>query len=105
MPQSSLDNRAPLRAATKEVLELVVRNHPGVMVHVCGLFARRAYNVEAIYCMPIGDGQTSRILLLVKEDDRLDQMIKQVTKLEDVLRVDRRTDADAVFGRLQSVSL
>ena len=26
------------------ILELAVRNHPGVMSHVCGLFARRAFN-------------------------------------------------------------
>ena len=30
------------------ILELAVRNHPGVISHVCGLFARRAFNVEGI---------------------------------------------------------
>lgn len=35
------------------ILELTVRNHPGVMTHVCGLFARRAFNVEGILCLPI----------------------------------------------------
>ncbi len=35
------------------ILELTVRNHPGVMTHVCGLFARRAFNVEGIRCLPI----------------------------------------------------
>ncbi|EMK3758521.1 ACT domain-containing protein, partial [Providencia rettgeri] len=34
-------------------LELIVRNHPGVMSHICGLFARRAFNVDGILCMPI----------------------------------------------------
>lgn len=38
-------------------LELAVRNHPGVMSHVCGLFARRAYNVEGILCMPLAGGK------------------------------------------------
>ncbi len=33
------------------ILELTVRNHPGVMTHVCGLFARRAFNVEGILCL------------------------------------------------------
>ena len=65
-----------------EILELTVRNHPGVMSHISGLFARRAYNVEGILCMPIGDRQRSRIWLLVDEDQRLEQMIKQVEKLE-----------------------
>lgn len=37
------------------ILELTVRNHPGVMTHVCGLFARRAFNVEGILCLPIQD--------------------------------------------------
>jgi len=37
------------------ILELTVQNHPGVMTHVCGLFARRAFNVDGILCMPIGD--------------------------------------------------
>ncbi|MCG3147073.1 MAG: hypothetical protein PCFJNLEI_00510 [Verrucomicrobiae bacterium] len=35
-------------------LELTVQNHPGVMSHVCGLFARRAFNVEGILCLPVG---------------------------------------------------
>jgi acetolactate synthase-1/3 small subunit len=42
---------------TKVVLELGVANHPGVMSHICGLFARRAFNVEGILCMPVGSRQ------------------------------------------------
>lgn len=74
-------------------LELAVRNHLGVMSHVCGLFARRAYNVEGILCMPLAGGKESRIWLLVQEDSGLTQMISQVEKLEDVLQV-RRHGAD-----------
>ena len=55
----------------KVVLELNVRSHPGVMSHVCGLFARRAFNVEGLLCMPVGEGVDSRIWLLVREDERL----------------------------------
>ncbi len=84
-----------------EVLELTVRNHPGVMSHISSLFARRAYNVEGILCMPIGNREQSRIWLMVDEDRRLEQMIKQVEKLEDVLDV-RQHDADhQVFVRLE----
>ena len=49
------------------ILRLLVRNHPGVMSHVCGLFARRAFNVEGILCLPIGDGTRSVIVLAVNE--------------------------------------
>lgn len=79
--------------SSQVTLELAVRNHPGVMSHVCGLFARRAYNVEGILCMPLAGGKESRIWLLVQEDSRLPQMISQVEKLEDVLQV-RRHGAD-----------
>lgn len=83
------------------VLELTVRNHPGVMSHVCGMFARRAYNVEGILCMPLNGGGLSRIWLLVNEDERLEQMIKQVQKLEDVREVQRHGADHEVFVRLE----
>ncbi len=83
------------------VLEVTVNNHPGVMSHVCGLFSRRAFNVEGILCMPIGDGDRSRIWLMVNEDERLDQMVKQIEKLEDVLGVNRHAAGHEVFARLE----
>lgn len=85
----------------KVVLELEVANHAGVMSHICGLFARRAFNVEGILCMPLADATRSRIWLLVFEDQRLEQMIKQVEKLEDVICVARHGAEHAVFERLE----
>nr|WP_281172051.1 acetolactate synthase small subunit [Nitratidesulfovibrio termitidis] len=81
-------------------LRLTVNNHPGVMSHVCGLFARRAFNVEAILCTPVNGGQVSRIWLLVDEDERLEQMVRQVRKLHDVLDVRRRPAGGEGFARL-----
>jgi acetolactate synthase I/III small subunit len=89
-------------ADNKVVLELSVRNHPGVMSHVCGLFARRAFNVEGILCMPIGGGSESRIWLSVRDDARLPQMISQVEKLEDVLAVQRHGAEHRVFEQLEA---
>jgi acetolactate synthase-1/3 small subunit len=79
------------------VLRLHVRNHPGVMSHVCGLFARRAFNVEGIVCLPVGDGSRSAILLLVHDDARLEQLIHQLRKLEDVLDIERAGEAREAF--------
>lgn len=87
--------------AAGAVLEIDVNNHPGVMAHVVGLFSRRAFNVEGILCMPVGSGATSRIWLLVKEDERLEQMIRQAEKLEDVLAVRRHGAGHEVFERLE----
>ena len=94
-------NAAENLAIARTVLELEVNNHAGVMSHVVGLFSRRAYNIEGILCMPIGDGTQSRIWLMVNEDLRLEQMIKQVEKLEDVLTVRRHGAEHAVFERLE----
>lgn len=87
--------------AKRTVLELTVNNHPGVMSHVSGLFARRAYNVEGIVCLPINGSKTSRIWLLVDEDERLEQVVKQVSKLYDVLEVRRHSAGHRVFAKLE----
>lgn len=98
---ANAQTRAVPSAPKHTVLALMVRNHAGVMSHICGLFSRRAYNVEGILCMPVGDGSKSRIWLLVNEDERLDQMIKQVAKLEDVIEVERHGADHEVFVRLE----
>jgi acetolactate synthase-1/3 small subunit len=84
-------------AAPAIVLELTVRNHPGTMSHITGLFARRAFNLEAIVCVPVADGTTSRILLLVTDESRLEQIERQLAKLYDVLAVRHRPDLGAEF--------
>jgi acetolactate synthase-1/3 small subunit len=83
------------------VLEITVSNHPGVMSHVCGLFARRAYNLEGIICLPVADGAQSRIWLLMNEDQRLEQITKQLMKLEDVNDVRRHGADHEVFVGLE----
>ena len=89
------------KSLNRTVLELDVNNHAGVMSHVVGMFSRRAYNVDGILCMPVGIGATSRIWLTVNEDARLDQMVKQLEKLEDVLSVRRHGAEHQVFERLE----
>lgn len=87
------------------VIELRVRNHPGVMSHITGLFSRRAYNLEGILCGPVGDGSESRLYLLVNEDNRLKQVLKNLEKLYDVLEIVLRDDYDhTLFRRLHEFS-
>lgn len=91
------------RPAPRTVLDVLVNNHPGVMSHVCGLFSRRAFNVEAILCLPVDGGEESRVWLLVNEDERLEQMIRQMRKLQDVHDVRPRPSAVETFTRLGQV--
>lgn len=84
------------------ILELSVSNHPGVMSHVMGLFARRAFNVDGIICLPASDTTRSRIWLRVGEDKRLEQVIHQLEKLTDVHAVHRHSADHAVFQELEA---
>jgi acetolactate synthase-1/3 small subunit len=86
--------------AQRTVIELTVNNHPGVMSHVCGLFSRRAYNVEAILCLPEPDPSTSRIWLLVDAGQVLDQILAQTRKLDDVQKAEPRSVDQASLGRI-----
>jgi acetolactate synthase I/III small subunit len=86
---------------TRAVLQIDVVNHPGVMSHVVGLFSRRLFNVEGILCLPIAEGTRSRIWLLLREDERLPQVIQQLQKLEDVASVHRSVSGAIRFEQLR----
>lgn len=100
MKLPSLSNAGNRPAVT---LELKVNNHPGVMSHICGLFARRAFNLEAIVVLPEETGATSRMWLLVKEDDRLDQVQSQVEKLHDVIHIKKHGPEEAMFEKISAM--
>jgi acetolactate synthase-1/3 small subunit len=76
------------------IIDLVVRDHPGAMSHIVGLFARRAYNLEGIVCGPLEDGTNSRILLRVRERARLTHLLAELSKLYDVIEVELRRGED-----------
>lgn len=84
------------------ILALTVNNHPGVMSHICGLFARRAFNMEGILCLPIEncDASFSRIWLKVNQDSRLKQIIAQLKKLQDVNEVIQYPGSHPIFRQV-----
>ena len=72
----------------RQVISVLVRNHPGVLSHVAGLFTRRAYNIESIAAGVTERPDVTRITLVVSGDETvLEQVIKQLRKLIDVIRV------------------
>jgi len=83
-------------------LELKVINHPGVMMHVVSLFARRAFNLEGIACFPATDGIHSRMWLRVYEDLKLPQIQLQLEKLVDVIEVAVHPASHEAFQRMEA---
>ncbi len=92
-----------MNAKPLSLLKLTVNNHPGVLSHVCGLFARRAYNLEGVMVRPIVGGLAnhSRMWLLLNEQDRLPQLIRQTEKLVDVISVEQHDVAGSVFEKTE----
>lgn len=87
------------------VLELHLRNHPGALSHVTGLFARRAFNLDALFCVPEPDRERSVIFIQVVGEPRLAQLEKQLERLYDVLSVKQRPDlGPEFFQRLSTLS-
>ena len=78
---------------------------PGAMSHITGFFSRRGFNLEGILCAPVDGGEDSAMYLLVRNDERLEQIVKQLGKLYDVKSVIVQDDLDhTVFNRIEGTS-
>ncbi|MFH1136153.1 MAG: acetolactate synthase small subunit [Pseudomonadota bacterium] len=72
----------------RKMISILVRNHPGVLSHVAGLFTRRAYNIESIAAGVTETPEVTRITIVVTGDEViLEQVTKQLRKLIDVIKV------------------
>jgi acetolactate synthase-1/3 small subunit len=72
----------------KHVLSALVKNSSGVLSRVSGLFSRRGYNIDSLTVGRTEDPSISRMTITLMSDDNvLEQVKKQLNKLEDVVRV------------------
>ena len=70
------------------VLAVLVQNRPGVLARVSSLFARRGYNIFSLAVAPTDDPDYSRITIVVDiSATPLDQIVRQLFKLIDVVRI------------------
>lgn len=77
----------------RHTLSVVVVNSPGVLTRVSGLFARRGYNIESLTVSATQRSDISRMTIVVEGDPAvLEQMVKQLNKLIDVIKVWDITD-------------
>ena len=69
-------------------ISVLVENKFGVLSRVAGLFSGRGYNIHSLNVAPCEDSRFSRMTIDVKEDnEKLDQVIKQLSKLVNVVEV------------------
>jgi acetolactate synthase-1/3 small subunit len=70
------------------ILSVLVQNRPGVLARVASLFARRGYNIFSLAVAPAEEEGRSRITIVVDvESAPLEQIVKQLFKLIDVVKI------------------
>ena len=90
----------------KKVFQLLVNNTSGVLSRISGLFARRGYNVESITAGVTSDPRITRITIVASGDDEiLEQIEKQVAKLEDVRNIKELKPEKSVYRELIMVKV
>lgn len=88
------------------VLVALVEDRPGVMQRVSGLFRKRNFNIDSITVGRSEKEGISRMTLTVRGDQRiLEQVIKQLNKLVEVLKVAQVEGADSVMRELALVKI
>ncbi|HOA33295.1 MAG: acetolactate synthase small subunit [Clostridiales bacterium] len=71
------------------ILGVIVSNHFGVLTRVSGLFSRRGYNIDSLNVSETEDPKFSRMTIIVTGDDYIkNQIVKQLSKLRDVKKVE-----------------
>src|SRR5678810_1025473 len=72
----------------RHTIPVLVENKFGVLTRIAGLFSGRGYNIDTLNAGPTHDPNTSRMTIVTRGDDAtLEQIVKQLNKLVDVLQV------------------
>jgi acetolactate synthase-1/3 small subunit len=81
----------------EHIISVLVENKFGVLARVAGLFSARGYNIESLTVAPTLDPTTSMITVVTGGDDRIiEQIMKQLNKVIEVLKVVDLTEVDYV---------
>ncbi len=90
----------------KHIITALVNNHSGVLTRVSGLFARRGYNIDSLAVCNTEDENYSRMTIVSTGDDMtINQVIKQLDKLVDVIKVSELDAIGAVSRELTLVKI
>ena len=83
-------------------LAILVDNKPGVLTHVSGLISRRAFNIESISAGYTEETDVTRINIEVSVEDKheLEQVINQLSKLIDIIKIVNLGEVDSIVREL-----
>ncbi|MFC1584011.1 acetolactate synthase small subunit [Fibrobacterota bacterium] len=87
-------------------ISLLVNNRPGVLIRIALVFARRGYNLESVVVSPSHDPSFSRMSMVASGEEKiLEQIIKQLNKLVDVIHATDHTAEKVVEKELALIKV
>lgn len=90
----------------KHTLAVLVINKPGVLARISGLLSRRVFNIESIAAGYTEEPGITRITIVVQGDEYiLDQVMKQLSKLVDVIKIVQLDQEDSVARELALIKV
>src|SRR5216117_4594251 len=90
----------------RHTISVLVENKFGSLTRIAGLFSGRGYNIDTLNVGPTQDPNTSRMTIVTRNDDAtLEQIVKQLNKLVDVLKVHDFRDGEYVDRELVLVKV
>ena len=90
----------------RHTISVLVENKFGVLTRVAGLFSGRGYNIDSLNVAPTQDPTTSRMTIVTRGDDAtVDQIVKQLNKLVNVMHVHDFREGEYVDRELALVKV
>lgn len=90
----------------KYILSVMVKNNAGVLARVSSLFGRRGFNIDSLTVSATTDPTISRMSIIVTGDEAtLEQIMKQLSKLEEALWVEQLWEDDSYCRELVFVKV
>jgi acetolactate synthase-1/3 small subunit len=90
----------------RHTISVLVENKFGVLTRITGLFSGRGFNIDTLNVGPTEDATASRMTMVVRGDDKvLDQVLKQLNRLVDVIEVQDFKDGETISRELVLVKV
>ena len=90
----------------RHIISVVLENETGALSRVSGLFSQRGFNIESLTVAQTNDPSLSRMTIVSTGDDRvLEQIVKQLNKLIEVVKVADLTSQDHIERDLMLVKI
>ncbi len=90
----------------KHIISIQLENESGALSRVSGLFSARGFNIESLTVAPTNDATLSRMTIVsIGDEDIIEQIVKQLNKLIDVVTVTNLTATEHIERELMLVKI